>query len=79
MDSTHTFHLSCGELTLDSVSFTTIIRIVCAGDPIPFNRRLEVTSLTHVGYIERLFGMVSLMKETRTIKVDSVDLKVTPF
>ena len=41
MDTTHTFHLSTGELTLDPLAFAAIMGIACAGAPVPFYRCLE--------------------------------------
>ena len=51
MDSTHTFHLPCGEFTIDPVSFTAITGIACAGDPMPFDKRLDMRSEDHIAFI----------------------------
>ena len=51
MDSTHTFHLPCGEFTIDPISFATITGIACAGDPVPFDKRLDMCSRDHIAYI----------------------------
>ena len=71
-DTTHTFHLPCGEFTLDPVSFAAITEITCAGDPVPFDTGLHRMTADRVTYIERLLGMVPDMKEIHTIKVDSI-------
>ena len=71
-DTTHTFHLPCGEFTLDLVSFAAITGIACVGDSIPFNACLHRMTADRVTYIERLLGMVPDMKGTHTIKVDSI-------
>ena len=68
-DTTHTFHLPCGEFTLDPVSFAAITGIACAGDPVPFDTGLHRMTVDRVAYIERLLGMVPDMKGTHTIKV----------
>ena len=72
MDAIYTFHLPCREFTLDPISFSAITGIACVGDAVPFDRSLEMTSPSHVTYIDRLFGMVPLMKGTYTIKVDLI-------
>ena len=71
-DTTHTFHLPCGEFTLDPVSFAAITGIACAGDSVPFDTGLHRMTADRVAYIERLLGMVPDMKGTHTIKVDSI-------
>ena len=71
-DTTHTFHLPCGEFTLDPISFAAITKVACAGDPIPFDTGLHKMTTDRVAYIERLLGMVPDMNGTHTIKVDSI-------
>ena len=71
-DTTHTFHLPCGEFTLDPVSFAAITGIACAGDSVSFDTGLHRMTADRVAYIERLLGMVPDMKGTHTIKVDSI-------
>ena len=71
-DTTHTFHLPCGEFTLDPISFAAITGISCAGDSVPFDTTLHRMTADRVAYIERLLGMVPDMKGTHTIKVDSI-------
>ena len=71
-DTTHTFHLPCGEFTLDPISFAAVTEIACAGDPVPFDTGLHRVTADRVAYIERLLGMVPDMKGTHTIKVDSI-------
>ena len=72
MDSTHTFHLPVGELTLDPVSFAAITGVACAGEPVPFDRRLVPMMQDHAAYVERLLGVVPAMKATHTVKFDSI-------
>ena len=72
MDSTHTFHLPCGEFTIDPISFAAIMGIACAGDPVPFDRGLDMRSEDHIAYIQQLLGMVPPLKGTRTIKFDTI-------
>ena len=71
-DTTHTFHLPCGEFTFDPISFAAVTGIACAGDPVPFDTGLYRTTADRVAYIERLLGMVPDMKGTHTIKIDSI-------
>lgn len=71
-DTTHTFHLPCGEFTFDLVSFAVVTEVACAGDPMPFDTSLHQLSANRVAFIDRLLGMVPGMKGTHTIKVDSI-------
>ena len=52
MDSTHTFHLPCGEFTIDPVSFAAIRGIACAGDLVSFNRGLDMHFEDYIAYIQ---------------------------
>ena len=72
MDSTHTFHLPVGELTLDPVSFAVITGVAYAGEPVPFDRCLVPMTPDRVAYIERLLRVVPTMKATHTVKFDSI-------
>lgn len=71
-ETTHTFHLPFGELTLDPVSFAAVTGIACAGDAVPFDASIHLMTPDRVAYIERLLGMVPDMKGTHTIKLDSI-------
>ena len=72
IDTTNTFHLPIGELTLDSLAFAAITGIACAGAPVPFDRYLELMTTRYVAYIDHLLGMTPAMKGTHTIKLDSL-------
>lgn len=71
-ESTHTFHLSFGEFTLDPVSFVAVTGIPCAGDSVPFDASLHLVTPDRVAYIQTLLGMVPDMKGTHTFKIDSI-------
>ena len=71
MDTTHTFHLPIGELTLDPLAFTAITGIAYDGDPVPLDHCLEPMIARHMAFIDRLLGMTPAMKRTHTIKLDS--------
>ena len=72
MDSTHTFHLPVGELTLDLVASAVITGVACAGEPVPFNRCLVPMTLNRAAYIEQMLGIVPTIKATHTVKFDSI-------
>ena len=76
-DTTHTFHLPCGEFTLDPVSFAAITGVACSSDSVPFDTGLHRMTADRVAYIERLLVMVPDMKGTHTIKVDSIRIFYT--
>ena len=71
-DTTHTFHLPFGELTLDPILFAVITGIAYAGGPIPFDVSFHHMSPNKLVYIELLLGMVPDMKGTHTIMHDSI-------
>ena len=61
-----------GELTLDPMSFAAITGVACAGEPVPFDRRLVPMTPDRAAYVERLLGVVPTMKATHTMKFDSI-------
>ena len=71
-ESTHTFQLPFGEFTLDSVSFTAVTGIPCAGDSVPLDASLHPMTADRVSYIQTLLGMVPEMKGTHSLKFDSI-------
>lgn len=71
-DTTHTFHLPCGEFTFDLISFAAITRVACVGNVVPFDTSLHQLSVDRVAFIDRLLGMVPDMKGTHTIKINSI-------
>ena len=71
-DTTHTFYLPFGKLTLDPISFAAIIGIACARNLILFDVSFHQMSSNRMAYIERLLGIVPDMKGTHTIKYESI-------
>ena len=71
-ESTHIFQLSFGEFTVDPVSFAAITSIACAGDPVPLDASLHPLTGDREEYMQTLLGVVPDMKETHTMKIDSL-------
>ena len=71
-ESTHTFQLPFGEFTLDSLSFTAITGILCAGDSVPLDAGFYPMTTDRVDYIQTLLGMVPEMKGMHSLKFDSI-------
>ena len=62
MDTTHSFHLPFGEMTITPLDFVTITGLSFSGEPIPVSNEPYSSTVVRNIWLKDLFGAIAAMK-----------------
>ena len=62
MDTTHTFHLPFGEMTITPLDFAAITGLSFSGEPVPFSGEACESAAARYTWLMDLFGVVASVK-----------------
>ena len=73
MDTTHTFHIHVGELTISPMSFSTITGVVFGSTPVPFDiGYCHLSKGARGQYVHNLLGFLPTYKNQKNVVLSSL-------
>ena len=67
MDTTHTFHLPFGEMTVTLLDFAAITDLSFSGEPVPFSSEACESAVARHAWLKDLFGVVASVMSSCSI------------
>ena len=64
MDTTHTFHLPFGEMTITPLDFTVITGLSFSGEPVPLSSEAYSSVVMRNRWLKDLFGVTASVKSS---------------